>query len=408
MNIKLLIISTLYTEYLKSYYQRFPNITLENYQSQYEHLLQDAREFIAAYTKNFNQIGIITHSIITNADPLQKCWAKENGYSEKDRSGVVLQQIKKMKPDVLWLEDKTLISTSFINQMKTEYPKIKLIFGYQCAPYSSKEKEKLGLLDFILTCTPGFLQNFQHQNIKSYLVYHAFEPEVLKKLEEKTSSEMKNQVVFSGSLYLGGNYHNERIRLIEAILEQTIDLGLYVNLESRAKYLAKKIVAKGFHLLEQLKLSDFAAKFDSFQQLDHYRNKDYKYYSKKLLRAAKPPVFGLEMLQLLRNSPISLNMHLEAAGDYAGNMRLFEATGVGSCLLTDEKKNLPDLFDTNNEIVTYSGIDDCLEKIKWLIEHPDERKKIANAGQQKTLSKHTVNQRCVQIKEIIESELKKR
>ena len=32
-----------------------------------------------------------------------------------------------------------------------------------------------------------------------------------------------------------------------------------------------------------------------------------------------------------------------------GNIRMFEATGVGSCLLTDHKQNLQDLFIPDEE-----------------------------------------------------------
>jgi spore maturation protein CgeB len=85
---------------------------------------------------------------------------------------------------------------------------------------------------------------------------------------------------------------------------------------------------------------------------------------------------------------------------------MFEVTGIGSCLLTDNKRNLSDLFDTGSEVVVYDNADDCLAKVRWLLEHEDERKKIALAGQQKTLKSHTVEERCGSIIEIINDELK--
>jgi spore maturation protein CgeB len=117
------------------------------------------------------------------------------------------------------------------------------------------------------------------------------------------------------------------------------------------------------------------------------------------------PVFGLDMYRLFTNSKIVLNLHIGAAGDYAGNMRLFEVTGIGSCILTDNKKNIGDLFVPDAEVVVYSSVEDCIEKAKWLLDHEDERAKIAFAGQQKTLSFHTVEKRCITIMEIINNEL---
>jgi len=87
-------------------------------------------------------------------------------------------------------------------------------------------------------------------------------------------------------------------------------------------------------------------------------------------------------------------------------MRLFETTGLGSCLLTDNKRNLNELFDTNTEIVVYDNIEDCVAKVRWLIEHEEERKQIAHSGQQRTLKCHSIEARCKSIIEIVKKELK--
>ena len=111
------------------------------------------------------------------------------------------------------------------------------------------------------------------------------------------------------------------------------------------------------------------------------------------------------MFKLFNRSKIVLNFHIGVAGDYAGNMRMFEVTGVGSCLLTDNKKNINDLFIPGSEVVTYDNPDDCIEKAKWLLNHEDERKKIALAGHQRTLKFHTVENRCRTIIDILEEVL---
>ena len=45
------------------------------------------------------------------------------------------------------------------------------------------------------------------------------------------------------------------------------------------------------------------------------------------MKITEPAVFGLDMYKLISKSKIILNIHGEIAGDYAGNVRLFEATG---------------------------------------------------------------------------------
>jgi len=142
-----------------------------------------------------------------------------------------------------------------------------------------------------------------------------------------------------------------------------------------------------------------------------YRHEEYglhpvKSYSKTLKQATHPAVFGLEMFKLLRKAKITFNIHGDGAGEYAGNMKLFEATGVGSCLVTDNKKNIAELFDTNQEIVIFNNVDECIEKINWLLNNEEERQKIAKKGQQRTLKDHTVEKRCELIIEIINKELR--
>jgi spore maturation protein CgeB len=129
------------------------------------------------------------------------------------------------------------------------------------------------------------------------------------------------------------------------------------------------------------------------------------YYSDKLLKRKHPPLYGMDMYKLFNNSKIVLNFHIGIAGEYAGNMRMFEVTGAGSCLLTDNKSNLSDLYEIGKEIVAYDNVQDCVSKAKWLLGNDGARKEIALAGQRRTLRDHTVETRCKQIIDIIKENL---
>lgn len=118
------------------------------------------------------------------------------------------------------------------------------------------------------------------------------------------------------------------------------------------------------------------------------------------------PVFGVENFGILARSKLVFNSHIDAAGEYAGNMRLFEATGMGACLVTDWKANLSDLFEINTEVVIYRSIDECIEKVNYLLDHNDERQAIARTGQQRTLREHTYQQRVQQLDYIIQQYLR--
>ena len=86
------------------------------------------------------------------------------------------------------------------------------------------------------------------------------------------------------------------------------------------------------------------------------------------------------MYRLLRDARISLNRHIAEAEGHANNMRLYEATGVGSLLLTDEGSNLAELFEPGREVVTYAGVDDLVEKARHYLAHEDERARDRRGG----------------------------
>ena len=107
------------------------------------------------------------------------------------------------------------------------------------------------------------------------------------------------------------------------------------------------------------------------------------------------------MYQTLRNSRLTWNFHIDLSPISANNLRLYEATGIGTCLVTDWKQNLSQLFEPDREVVTYRSVEECAEKVRWLLEHTSERDSIARAGQARTLKDHTFMQRGIEFDHIV-------
>ena len=107
------------------------------------------------------------------------------------------------------------------------------------------------------------------------------------------------------------------------------------------------------------------------------------------------------MYQILRNSKITLNHHGDIA-PYANNARLYEATGVGTLLITDWKRNLHEMFEPDKEMVAYRSPEECIELVQYYLEHDDEREAIAHAGQERTLREHTYYRRMQELVDILE------
>jgi spore maturation protein CgeB len=400
MSFRLLNISSMYPGSLDSFYGNHPQIKNLSYYDHYSLLLSDSTEFAASYTRNFIKLGIDAACIIANDIRLQKKWRLENGLGSENNENVLLEQVRQFRPDILWIENLNYLNVAWFGRVKNEIKSIRLIIAYHCSPYSRSFLEKLKCADFVITCTPGLRADFENEGIRSYLVYHAFDKDLLTRLD-KTNQLPEINLLFSGSLFPGGDLHNDRIRMIESILRENLNLQLYVNLEKQYKLKIKKSLYLLSRILRQLSLKKLAEKIPVFG----YTESSVMSYSQKLIRSNHKPLFGIEMYNLFNRSGVVLNMHIGIAGEYAGNMRLFEVTGLGCCLLTDNKKNLGELFDTGNEVVTYDNTEDCLNKIKWLMGHEEERKRIALRGQQKTLQSHTVEERCKQIIDLINNEL---
>jgi spore maturation protein CgeB len=105
------------------------------------------------------------------------------------------------------------------------------------------------------------------------------------------------------------------------------------------------------------------------------------------------------MYRVLAGARIALNRHGAVAEGHANNMRLFEATGVGTMLLTDERSDLDELFVTEQEVVTYANAADLVDKARWYLDREQERAAVAAAGKARTLASHTY---AVRMRELIE------
>jgi len=406
MSYRLLRITNFYTEYINHYYIKFPNIKELSYDEQYNHLINDSIEMVSSYTKHLIKSGIDALDIVTNAEQLQQTWAKEHTISpDTSFKELITEQIKFYKPDVLWLDDSRLFNKTWIKHIKSEIPSIKLIAGHICAPYNTEISNSFSSFDIIFTCIPCMQEEIEKYGVATQLLYHSFDHSILDTINSEENNAPETNLIFTGSLYTGYGFHKTRIEYIEKMIENGIDLKIYGNLESRSKVLLKQTMYYSINFLKNINC-DFLV--DTLPVLKNYRNyggEKITYYSKKLIESVNPPIFGLDMFRVLSKAKICFNIHGDIAKKCAGNVRLFEVTGVGSCLVTDWKENLSNLFDVDNEIVTYKSLNECIEKIKWLTNNPVEAKKIALSGQKRTLKDHTIENRISIIDSVLRSKL---
>ena len=84
--------------------------------------------------------------------------------------------------------------------------------------------------------------------------------------------------------------------------------------------------------------------------------------------------------------------------DGAGaNMRLFKACWMGSCQMSAARPGVTAAYASDEEIVVYTSIDECIDKANYLLNNEAARRKIAMADQARTLRDHTTAQRVAEM-----------
>jgi len=399
MSYRIVRVTNLYNEYLRQYYSMFPTMRQQNFHDQYNHLVMDSCDSVAAISQHLNAIGADAFEIFTNAEWLQNQWRIENS-CDKVGKDLVMEQIKRLRPTVLWLDDTELIDNRWISAVRENVPSIKIVTAEICAPYNSENVKHVKALDFLVTCTPCLRSEFELNGITTHLVYHAFEKSILNRITSDNQYPV-NDLLFTGSLYTGSGFHTTRIQYLEQFLEVGIPVKIYGSIETFKKTLTKKTAYHVLNFLQSTGLEKLLDYIPALKRYEAYGDTPVNFYSRKLRANVLPAVFGLEQFKLLSNAKICFNIHGEIAKGCAGNLRLFEATGVGSCLVSDWKENLGELFELEKEVVTYKTKEECADKVKWLLQNPAEVAKISKSGQARTLKDHTIQNRANQINEIL-------
>lgn len=370
-----------------------------------------------SFKREMTKIGNDAYEILCNADHIQKTWARENGvrYFEKNWIREILwAQIEKIRPDVIYIQGISVDRHGFLPDQgfRDRFPFVKLVVGYSGFTFAA---DRLEGIDLVISCIPLLHQYFASEDVPSHLVYHGFDVSVLSHLEQQESRPQKScDIVFTGTSGVGhGNSHTDRYwELVQMFLGTNIEAWLDDRLPGAQQVMDREVRDRFAQQLAAL-----AEKHPPQQVAQLLRAALQNIYDTEApmipLSALFParchaPVYGLEMYRVLQSGKITHNRHTNAMGLIFGNIRLFEATGVGSCLLVNTADNVRDLFEPDAEIVTYASIDECIEKSRYLLEHEDERRSIADAGQKRTLSDHTIQQRCEQIHQIISQALRQK
>ena len=359
--IRFLKTTTNYPNYTAGLISKHPEIKGMNYDDALRLYFSDCNSWADFWKINLEATGKFECcEIIENAELLQKKWAAEHNikFSEGNwKEEILIEQIRQFKPDVLFLVDQ-YGDNSLSAKIKRLVPGIKLILGWDGILWH--KAPTFENTDIVLTCVPETVDFYKALGKKVYYHKFGFETTILDKLSRFPK---QHEVSFAGSLILNENYHMNRLKLV-AELSRKVNMNIFASsLPDNWSLLHR------YRLMNTIKTGNWNFAFD----LQRVGGKN------------KGSVFGLDMFNVLYNSKIVFNTHGDNSIKTAPNMRMTEATGVGSLLLTDWKENLHELFVPDEELVTYKTGAEAVDKIKSLLNNEALRTKIAKKGQERTL-----------------------
>ncbi len=377
MKIKFLKTTSNYPNYTRLFLERHPEVSQMPYERALALYFSDCYAWADFWKINLEATGKFECvEIIDNAEFLQKKWAKENNvkFDENNwQKDILTAQIKFHQPDIFFPVD-LYSNNSILQSIRKEVPSIKLILGWDGILWH--KPETFENVDVLLTCVPETAEFYRARGKTSYYHKFGFETTILDKL---TKLSVPNKVSFTGSLILAKNVHMGRLQLV-AELSRKVNMNIW----------ASSLPANwNLFNIQRLRETWWSRDFRFALDLHRVGSKN------------KGEVFGLDMFNVLYNSKIIFNTHGDNSIKSAANMRMTEATGVGSLLLTDWKENLPELFVPDEEVVTYKTAAEAVDKIKMLLRNEKLRSEIARKGQERTLRDYSYKQRMQQLADFL-------
>lgn len=356
---KFLQIHTFYPLYLMEFYEQNPHLSFATFDEQITALVKDGFVGSHLFAPYMHQQGYESQLVIANCPQAQMQWLRQNGISDiSEHEGIIeiaRQQVEVFKPDILYLTDPIRFDSHFIRNLSY---KPSLVFGWRAAsiPSSIDWTE----FDVMLSSHTALRQRALELGVKSTEYFMPGFPEFIADAIKHESQQW--DVGFLGQLT---PEHIKRLNCLTDVAKAS--LGVKREF-STAYFIATNqpdLLTAGVHMYNQ------------------------------------GPRWGIEMYRTLKRIKIGLNIHIDIANNETGNMRMFETTGIGSFLLTDDAENIRDYFEPGVEVETFKDSQELLEKIYYYLDHPEEREAIARRGQERCLRDYSMSKRVAEFDRLI-------
>lgn len=372
---RILLLDTYYPAFVRQIYSANGDLARAGYATQRDFLLDQCFGTSDFYSRHLRLLDCEAQDLIANCIPLQIRWAEEAGVSVfrpfleisprlyrlplvgrllarlPGVQQLVLEQVRQLKPDILYCQDINFLVPETLGALKKSVP---LIVGQVASPLPAAPFCRG--YDLILTSFPHFVPRLRALGVAAEYFRIGFDASILGRLG---AVEKDIPASFVGGI---GRHHGKAVPTLEYLACNT-------------------------------PIAFFGYGMENLHPRSPIRPRH------------QGEVWGLEMYRALARSRITLNRHINVSENNANNMRLYEATGVGTLLLTDKKDNLGELFEVGKEVLAYESPEEAAALIAYYLNNPAEADAIAQAGQARTLSEHSYATRMGELLPILKAHL---
>lgn len=368
-----------YTNFFEKFTNNF-SLNNKNY-SEVSKLFNNQKvAYSDSFSRVMNNLNNRCEEIIYNFKLLQNLWCPSD--EKKTSLEIFFKQLEEFKPDVLFFQGTPPLSAKELQYVKKNFQFIKKMIvhcGFQI------DDNILENIDILMLASPHLFDLYKDKIKNINLVYHYFDEDVLNHINKGNKEDF---LIFCGKTGSNQNqdYHS-RYHLLDRICND-------FDFKCFSQEMSKK---------ENKRLSEFNLMNLLFKKVLQKEIFLHDKYAEKIFN----PVFGLEMYKKILNSYALLNSHVDLNKNpinFSANMRLFETTGVGTAIFTEDSKNINDLFK-KDQVIVYKNYEELINKIKYYKSNLDELIQIGKNGQEQTLKFHSSKIRVNEINQIILSNL---
>lgn len=295
----------------------------------------------------------------------QRLWAQENGLAKTaSLEDILLAQIEHHRSDVFYNLDPMRYGDSFLKKLPGS---VKRTIAWRAAPSAGGQFLNH---DVIVNNFPSLLDGYRTHGATAEYLFPAHDPEMDFYADR---IDRPVDVLFVGTY---SRHHRTRAVMLEAIASLRERMTVVMHLDtSRYTRLAETPLGWFGPLRKDRRSHDIRA-------------------------VARPPVFGRDLLNAISRSKIVVNGAIDIAGRDRGNMRIWEALGCGTTLVSDSG-NYPDGIEEGRHYVGYDDANQVPALLLTLVDDAKRRQTLADEGRAMIRSHYSKDAQWQRFQEIV-------